>query len=271
MARVVRRLGCEVAAIYPAGGSTGQLLTDLIDREGVRGLPVPVTAETREDFTVIEEKGGNQYRFVLPGSPLIEAEWLACLDALDKLNGWPLFLVGSGSLPPNVPDDFYGRAARIAKTHGAKMVVDTSGKALVSVLEGGAYLVKPSLRELQELMDTALTGHREQVRACHSVIAAGGAEMMALTLGAQGALLVTRDMAYFAAAPQIQPVSAVGAGDSFLGGMVWSLAAGYSTVDAFRYGVAAGSAAVLNPGTELCHAADVSRLYALVEPVPLSS
>jgi len=109
----------------------------------------------------------------------------------------------------------------------------------------------------------------EQVKACRSLIAGRGAEVVALTLGAQGALLVTREMAYLASAPRIQPVSAVGAGDSFLGGMVWSLAAGHGIVEAFRYGVAAGSAAVLNAGTELCHTADVNRFYPQVKPVPL--
>jgi 6-phosphofructokinase 2 len=269
VARVVRRLGCEVAAIYPAGGPTGNLLTSMIEREGVSGLPVPIAGETREDFTVVEERDGDEYRFVLPGPSLSELEWLACLDALERSAARLRYFVGSGSLPPKVPDDFYGRATRIAKSHGAKTVVDTSGSALRAALKEGTFLVKPSLRELQDLTDSALMDQTQQVKACRSLIAGHSAEVVALTLGAQGALLVTREMAYLAFAPRIQPVSAVGAGDSFLGGMVWSLATGHSILDAFRYGVAAGSAAVLNAGTELCHAADVNRLYAQVTPIPL--
>ena len=93
--------------------------------------------------------------------------------------------------------------------------------------------------------------------------------MVALTLGADGALLVTRNMALRAFAMDMRPVSAVSAGGSFVGGMAWSLSAGHSIVAAFRWGVAAGSAAVLNPGTQLCHAADVERLYQNVELVHL--
>jgi 6-phosphofructokinase 2 len=271
VARVVRRLGSEVAAIYPAGGSTGRLRERLVEREGVRSVAIAIGPETREDFTVVEQKSGNQYRFVLPGAPLAEPEWQACLDALQAMNKLPPFVVGSGSLPPGAPDDFYARAARIAKAGGAKMVVDTSGQALTAALKEGLYLVKPNLRELQEFMHAPLSDQAERIRACRHLIEAGGAEVVALTLGAYGALLVTRDTAHLARSPAIEPASAVGAGDSFVGGMVWSLAAGGGIVGAFRYGVAAGSAAVLNPGTELCHAADVTTLYERIEPVCLRS
>jgi len=83
---------------------------------------------------------------------------------------------------------------------------------------------------------------------------------VALTLGDQGALLVTRDGVWRAPGLDVKPVSAVGAGDSFLGGMVAAIAAGEPLEEAFRMGVAAGSAAVMSPGTELCHEADVKRL-----------
>jgi 6-phosphofructokinase 2 len=270
VARVVRRLGGEATAIYTAGGSTGSLLRKLVEREGVCNVAIAVGGETREDFTVLEQKSGEQYRFVLPGAPLSTSEWHACLEALSNRNPWPRFVVASGSLPPDVPHDFYARAARIAKAHTAKMVVDTSGDALKSALREGVYLIKPSLRELQELTNSSLADQSQQIRASRSLIKTGGTEIVALTLGALGALLVTRDTVQFCPAPKIQPMSVVGAGDSFTGGMVWSLAAGHTIVDALRYGVAAGSAAVLNSGTELCHRADVMRLYQIMKVVPVS-
>jgi 6-phosphofructokinase 2 len=269
VARVVRRLGGDVTAIYTAGGSTGNLLRKLLEDEKIRNVAIAVAEETREDFTVLEQKSGEQYRFVLPGTPLSTSEWGACLEALSNSNPWPRYLVASGSLPPDVPDDFYARAARLAKAHAAKMIVDTSGAALESALKEGVYLIKPNLRELQELTGCSLVDQAQQIRASRSLIEAGGTEIVALTLGAQGALLVTRDMVQLCPAPEVQPLSAVGAGDSFTGGTVWSLAAGHSIIDALRYGVAAGSAAVLNSGTELCHQADVMRLYQRMELVPV--
>jgi 6-phosphofructokinase 2 len=265
VARVVRRFGAQVAAIYPAGGSTGRLLRQLVDREGVRSIAISVREETREDFTVLEESSGKQYRFVLPGTELSQPDWEACLNRLEEMEPMPPYVVGSGSLPPRVPDDFYARMAQIAKRRGSKVVADTSGRALAEVLKEGVYLVKPNLRELQELTDTTLQDRHSQVSACRKLIEPGKAEIVVLTLGANGAILVTSEDAYAAKASDVDVVSAVGAGDSFVGGMVWKLAGGGGLVEAFRYGIAAGSAAVLNPGTELCYAEDVTRLHDALE------
>ena len=131
VARVLKRLGADVTAIYPTGGALGQLLRRLVDQEGVPGLTTPVLGETREDFTVIEQSTGRQYRFVLPGPRLSEQEWRACLDAFSSLDQRVRFVVGSGSLPPGVPDDFYGRIAQVAKQAGRKLFIDTSGPPLM--------------------------------------------------------------------------------------------------------------------------------------------
>ena len=267
VARVVRRLGTEVAAIYPVGGVTGELLQRLVDHEGVRSLSTAVAEETREDFTVLERKNGNQYRFVLPGSLLAEAEWTACLGLLELMKPFPPYVVASGSLPPGVPDDFYARVARISKQHSSKVIVDTSGRALSAALGKGVYLIKPNLRELQELADEPLTDRRARLAACRRLIDRGSAQVVVLTLGAEGALLVTSEDAYVGRGPDVQVVSTVGAGDSFVGGMVWRLVDGDIMTEAFRHGIAAGSAAVLNPGTELCHALDVARLYPYIDLV----
>jgi 6-phosphofructokinase 2 len=271
VARVVRRLGSEVAAIYPAGGSTGLLLRRLVEQENVRSIAITVAEETRENFTVLEENSGQQYRFVLPGPHLVEVEWRACLSALDAIEEFPAYVVGSGSLPPGVPDDFYAQMARIAKRRGSNMVLDTSGRPLSVALEEGVYLVKPNLRELRELVNAPLLNESEWLAGSRRLIQTGAAEVIALTLGENGALLVTREVALRAYPPDIKPLSAVGAGDSFTGGIVWSLAASRSIADAFRHGVAAGSAAVMNPGTELCHAQDVARLYEQIQLVPIGS
>ena len=265
VARVVRRLGSESRAIFPTGGPTGELLLRLVERENVRNIAIKIAEETREDFTILEERSGNQYRFVLPGPALAEHEWRACLGALEQIDKLPPLVVASGSLPPGVPDDFYAEVARTAKARGSKLVLDTSGKPLAAALKESVYLIKPNLRELQELVNAGLADQNAWLEACRQLVKTGRAEVVVLTLGEKGALLVTRELAHRAHAPDMRPISAVGAGDSFVGGMVWSLAAGDNLLEAFRYGVAAGSAAVLNPGTELCHAPDVMRLYEQIE------
>src|SRR5262249_55214715 len=145
-------------------------------------------------------------------------------------------------------------------SRGCRMALDTGGRPLTAALKEGVYLIKPNLRELQDRVQMPLANGKAWLEAARTLVKSG-VKVVALTLGNQGALLVTAVNAFRAYAPDVKAVSAVGAGDSFLGGMVWSLASGASVVEAFRYAVAAGSAATLNPGTELSHAADVMRLY----------
>ena len=260
VARVMKRFGADVTAMYPIGGALGQLLRRLVDQEGIPGLTTPISAETREDFTVHERATDLQYRFVLPGPQLTEQEWRACLAAFSSLDQQARFVVGSGSLPPGVPDDFYGRVAQAVKRTGGKIVIDTSGPPLRAALQTGVYLIKPSLNEFRILMGKLLETQTDWIEACRSLVNNGYAEIVALTLGEQGALLVTRDQVLRAQALPVTPVSVVGAGDSFLGAMIWSLASGHTVETAFRYGVAAGSAALLMHGTELCRREDTERL-----------
>lgn len=243
VARVVRRFGSDVTAIYPAGGATGRRLRRLVEREGIESLAIETLEETREDFNIFEKETGNQFRFVLPGPPLAQQEWRACIDAVSSFTGRTKFLVASGSLPPGVPEDFYGRIARMAKDMDARLVIDASGPPLEAALNEGVYLFKPSLHELQELLRAPLEDQEAWIDASVSLVHAGRAEIVALTLGERGALLATRDHVLRGQPLPINPVSTAGAGDSFLGGIVWSIASGHGLDDAFRYGNAAGGGA----------------------------
>ena len=265
VARVAQRLGGDVTAIYPIGGQIGKLLQRLVEREGIASLVTPSHVETRENFTAYEETSGEQYRFVLPGSPLHRAEWEAVLERLVSLPQHPKFVVASGSVPPGVPDDFFARVARHAKAHGAKCVIDTSGAALIAALDEGVSVIKPNLIELAELMQAPLEREEDRIAACRKLTTAGRTEMVALTLGEHGALLVTAKRAWRALPFAIAPVSTVGAGDSFIGGLVAALAAREPLDEAFRVAIAAASAAVLTAGTGLCQPGDVKRLLPTVK------
>jgi 6-phosphofructokinase 2 len=265
VARVVKRFGGDVEAILPVGGFTGQLLRRLINNEGIPSRIIEAEAETREDFSVSELSTAQQYRFVMPGLPLREGDWRACLDTLAATSPRPKFVVGSGSLPPGVPNDFYAQAAEIARRLGARFVLDTSGAPLAAALDRGVYMIKPNLREMRELAGAELADQDDWIEAARRFISSGKVEVVALSLGHLGAFLVTRDSTVRAAPLPIKPVSAVGAGDSFLGGMIFGLAKGDNLKESLRLGAAAGAAALINEGTELCQPADVYRLFAQVE------
>jgi len=264
VARVIKRLGGDVSAIYSVGGVTGDLLRTLLDKAGVASRTFAIAEETREDFFVSETSTGQPYRFILPGPELSDGEWQECLRLLSGLEPFPRFVVASGSLPGGVPDDFYARVARIARQRGAMMILDTSGRALAAAVAEGVDLIKPSLREMRELAGCEPSDASEWEAAARALVHSGKVAVIALTMGHLGAVLVTRDQVLRAQPLAITPLSAVGAGDSFLGTLIWRLASGADLDQSFRQAVAAGAAALLNPGTELCRPDDVKRLAELV-------
>jgi 6-phosphofructokinase 2 len=260
VARVIRRLGGDARAIYPTGGAIGKLLRQLLDQEGVASHTWTIAGETRENFFVDEISAGKQYRFILPGPRLSEFEWKECLKLVSALEPFPRFLVASGSLPDGVPDDFYAQVARLAKQRGAKVIIDTSGPALAAAMAEGVDLIKPNLREMRELTGSEPSDAYAWEVAAKQLVESGKATVVALTMGHLGAALVTREEVLRAPPIPITPRSAVGAGDSFLAALIWRLASGASRAESFRLAVAAGAAALLHPGTELCRPADVARL-----------
>lgn len=268
VARAVNKLGGEALAIYPAGGYTGQYFSDLLRREQVPCHVIPSSEETRENIIILDESTQNQYRFGMPGTALQEREWQSCLDACQNLSegGW---VVASGSLPPGVPPDVYSRLARIVKKNGGSLIVDTSGEALHHALQEGVFLVKPNLGELATLVGKEVLGVQEAAQAARMIIQQGGAVCVLVSMGKSGALFVTADRSVLLHAPQVIRKSTVGAGDSMVAGLVFSLSAGKLLEEAVRYAVACGTAATMNPGTALCKKEDADRLFSQVHVMPL--
>lgn len=265
VARVFTRLGGRAHCLYLSGGATGVAFDGLVDRLGLAHTRIAIAGDTRVATTVHERASGCEYRFTASGPDVSEAEWRQCLDMLAGVECD--YLVASGSLPRGVPADFYARVADIARGSGIAVVLDTSGEALRQGLAaGGVLLVKPSLDEMRELTGLPLESLDEIKEAAAGVVAAGQAEMVAVTLGPRGGVLATREGTQCLRAVAIEAKSAVGAGDSFIAGMVHALASGWSAGEAFRYGMAAGSAAVLTPGTTLALQKDIARLFSLVPP-----
>jgi 6-phosphofructokinase 2 len=261
VSRAIKKLGGESRAFYPAGGWYGEKLKELLDREKIGHVPIHIQEATRQDVIILEERTQRQFRFQMPGPQLREEELEACCDALSAISPKPGYLIASGSLPPGVPTDFYSRIGEMAQKFGSRYIVDTSGQALLAALRSGAFLLKPNLNELQALARRKIENGYEMEKAAREVLENANVEVLVISFGAGGALLVTRDECEHMRAPTVPVRSKVGAGDSMVGGIVLKLSQGESLREAVRYGVAAGTAAVMTPGTELCRRDDVERLY----------
>lgn len=259
VARVVSRLKGDVLAIYPTGGPMGGMLKTLVAGEGIAQHTIDVQNQTRTNLTVYERTSEQIFRFGMPGASLTEGEWQACLEAIKQYK--PDYVVGSGSLPEGVPDDFYARLSKVASEIGARYILDTSGDALRDGMGEGVYLIKPNMRELRQLVGGDVNDEDEQEAAAKQLIRNGKAEVVVVSLGAAGSLLVMDDTCTRIRAPMVPIRSTVGAGDSMVGGIVTGLTRGWSVEKAVRYGVAAGAATVKSHGTALCDPVDVESLF----------
>jgi len=264
VSRAIKKLGGHSVALYLAGGHTGKLFTRMLQEEHVESIVTETQGYTRENLIILETASNQQYRFGMPGGHVTEAEWQDCLRNIDHLPGVE-WIVASGSLPPGIPTDIFARIARIARRKNAKIIVDTSGDALKEALQEGVYLIKPNLSELSSLVGTD-EFHIESVDdVARQVIHKGNCEVIIVSMGQTGAMLVTRDLVKQIIPPPVKRKSTVGAGDSMVAGIVLQLSANKSLLEAIKYGVACGTAATMNPGTQLCNKEDVNQLFKWIQ------
>ncbi|MFH6970236.1 1-phosphofructokinase family hexose kinase [Flavobacterium petrolei] len=259
VSKAISRLGGTSLAVFTSGGPTGKMLEELVAKEGIAYEAVAVESWTRESFVAVDDNTNSQYRFGFTGGKISEEESERILETIAALKS--KFLVASGSLNEGLSADFYSKIAEIAKKTNAKLIVDTSGEALKKALEVGVYMIKPNVGELAKLIGVERLELEEVNEAAKQIIAKGGAEIVVVSLGPQGAVLVTKDVYEFVPAPNVAKKSTVGAGDSMVGGMVWALSQNESLKEVIRWGVACGSAATMNEGTQLFKFEDANRLF----------
>jgi len=262
ISRAIKKLGGSSVAWYLAGGKTGDVLHELLEEEGVEQRKFEMNKDIRENLLVYSKNTDENYRITMAGPEIDKAEWEQILDEIHKLDEKPEYIVASGSLPRGVPDDFYARLAKEAKKLGSKFILDTSGEPLKKALEEGVFMIKPNLKEMAFLLGKEDITSQDLENKAHDFVKNGSCQMLVISLGAKGAMLASREniIEYFM--PPVMPVnSAVGAGDSMIGGMLVGLMKDYWTSQAVQYGVAAGTAATMTDGSELCTKENTDNIY----------
>ncbi len=261
VARVLERLGQPTTAVYVYGGATGDELAELLGDEQVRQCAIRIGAPIRESLMVMESGSDQQYRFSFPGPELPGADVKRCVDAMVDLATGSRLIVLSGSLPPGVSSGFYREMAGTLGRGGRRIIVDSHGAALKEALSEPVFLIKPNLGEFEDLVGESLPNDDAIERATRRLIEETAVEHIVVSLGAGGVALAWEDRFERIPSPTVQIRSRIGAGDSAVGGIVYGLAKGMSVYDAAQVGVAAGAAAVMSPGSQLCRRGDVERLF----------
>ncbi|MFT7396773.1 MAG: 6-phosphofructokinase 2 [Flavobacterium sp.] len=259
VSKAISRLEGKSLAIITSGGSTGEMLKDLLKEESISFEAIETRSGTRENFVAVDDNTNSQFRFVFPSPPVTSSEKDKIISTIQELEF--KYLIVSGGLSEGMSVDFYKQIAEMAKTSNSKLIIDTSGAPLRKALEAGVYMIKPNVGELAKLVGVKHLEMEEVNEAAKEIISKGGAEIVVVSLGPQGAVLVTKDSYDYVPAPNVAKKSTVGAGDSMVGGMVWALAQNKPLKEVLRWGVACGSAATMNEGTQLFKLEDAKRLF----------
>ncbi|ANU10984.1 1-phosphofructokinase [Planococcus antarcticus DSM 14505] len=261
VSRVLKRLGVSNQALGYAGGFTGHYIEEFLKTEGVATDFIETTEITRINVKI---KADEETELNGPG-PKLTAEQLAVLTEKVRLMNKDDWFVLAGSLPHSIATEYFLELAEICQANQVRFVLDTSGPALESLLTTSVFLAKPNQQELGELFNVEISSLVAAYRYASKLVAKGTQHVI-VSMGGDGALLVTKDIALIAKAPQGTVVNTVGSGDSLVSGFIASYAAHQDPALAFRYGVASGSATAFR--SDLCRKEDVELLLDQVEIYP---
>ena len=268
VARVIGRLGGDVTAIFPSGGYAGMRFNDLLKEEKVAFINIDTKNETRENLVVFDESSNQEFRFGMPSNEIFEIEIENILSTIKNLS-YLDFIIVSGSLPASIPFSIFGKIAAIAKSKNAKLIVDTSGEALKHALNEGLYLLKPNREELGKLLKIKDLRIEDIEATAKTLIQKKQCEIIVVSLGANGAMLVSKDEVILIKPPKVEVKNTVGAGDSMVAGIVFGLSNNLPLRDCLQYGIACGTATTMNVGSSLCEKNEVEALLEIIKKTNL--
>lgn len=264
ISRVLQRLGIHSNCIFTSGGGTGKHLNKLLQQEHIETEAIFTAATTRENFAVIDTSTGFQYRFGMPGTPLADDELELIKKTIAEQVTEGDFLVLSGSLAENTPADFYSSLIRRLSDKNVKVILDSSGAALKESLKEKLFLIKPNQNELAQLAGKESLSLSELEDCATDLIKTGRLEYAVVSMGAKGAFVASKSGIVHQTIPEVIVKSTIGAGDSMLAGIIYSLIKGFSPEIMLKWGVACGVSATMSEGTDLAQMDDVERVLEML-------
>jgi 6-phosphofructokinase 2 len=264
VSRVIHELGGETIAYGFIGGFDGETLKHLLRQQGVPFDLTSIKREIRSNFIITDLKTCRQTRIDAPGPHISKNELRKLIDKITRIKIKPDFLVFAGSVPPGVPADIYRQLIEKAKESGIKTVLDSDNTWLKEGIKAKPNIIKPNVHEAEELLEVQLRDEVAIIEAVKTLVSKG-IEVATISRGKDGLIVATKEKVLKVTSPQVEVRSTVGAGDSAIAGLVLKLSQGYGIEEASQWAAAAGAAATLTPGTELCRREDVERLFPQVK------
>ena len=263
VSRAIQEMGGRTVAYGFVGGAAGRTLEILLDKEEVPFSFTPIEQETRTNFIITDAKTSQQTRIDAPGPRISRKELERFYRKMRRIQR-PDLLVASGSVPPGVPTNIYYDVVSEARGFGVRTILDSEGRWLEEGLKAKPYLVKPNVREAEELLKVELSTEEAIIKAALNLVKMD-IEIAVISRGKDGIIAATKKQIVKAVPPLVKVRSVVAAGDCTIAGLALKLASGEPLIKACRLAVAMGTATVLRPGVEICRRADVEMLLPQIE------
>lgn len=264
VARVLHAIGVPVHVTGLASGSMAAFMTEGLAQEGISSTFLPIAGAARICTAIVELDRHRVTEINEPGPTITDTEAEAFRDLYKTLLPQAWAVVFSGSLPPGLPDDYYALLVNRAHAAGVPAVLDTSGRSLRPGIAAQPLLVKPNTAEAREFAGMEVRHIKDAVPVGH-VMRQQGARMVAMTRGAEGAVLVTEMGSWWAHVDVSDPLSSVGCGDAFVAGLIARLQQAVETGESTSITAAAADAGIVMQALILavaCGAANTLRLGA---------
>ena len=259
VSKVIQLCGEDVLATGFCGGFNGAYVEKMLEEKGVRSRFVHVEGETRSCINVLASDGTST-EFLEPGAAVSEQEVELFSEQFGKLLPKCQVVTMSGSAPGGVSNDIYARMIRMGREAGVKMILDTSKDYLKEGCKALPYLIKPNQDEIAQLLGKEVGSENEMIEGARQLCAQGISHVV-LSLGAKGALDVSRQGVCRAVPPKIDAVNTVGCGDSMVGAMAVALERGWSMQERMRYACAVSAANAMNLETGYFRKEDMEAIY----------
>jgi 6-phosphofructokinase 2 len=264
VSRVIHELGGDTIAYGFTGGIDGEILNHLLQQQGVPFDFTPIKGAIRSNFIITDLKTRRQTRIDAPGPRISRYELRKLIAKITRIKPKPDFLVFAGSVPPGIPTDIYRQLIEKAKKSGIKTVLDSDEQWLKEGIRAKPNVIKPNVHEAEELLETHLRDQTAIVEAVKTLVNQS-IDVAAISRGKYGLIVANGGEILKVTPPQVEIRSTIGSGDSAIAGLVLKLSQGHGIEEAARWAAAAGTAAALTPGTELCRREDVERLLPQVK------
>lgn len=259
VSRVASLCGEEVLATGFVGGHCGALAEELLEKDNIKNKFTHVKSETRSCINILDENNVST-EFLEKGESISDEEINAFLDDFDKIIEDSNVITISGSAPQGVPTNIYTTLINMIKSKNKKVILDASGDLLKEGIKALPTMIKPNSEEMENLLNVSINNEEEVIKNAIK-LHESGIELVVVSLGSDGALLVCKEGVYHGKPPKIKVVNTVGCGDSMVAAFAVAMERGYSNIDSLKYAISISAANAMTFSTGSFNSEDVDNIF----------